>query len=113
MPVGYDLALVSDHGFERMDHVANLSLLLARSGVKDSVRSLGGLAVTSDSDVAALLRRTPYSVYWPNRQSNPISLLGRPLFDYEFSEAMILDPDSLEVLGRDSSSTRMVRQPQL
>lgn len=54
---------------------------------------------------------TPYSVYWPDRQSNNISLLGRPLFDYEFSEAMILDPDSLEVFGRDSSSTRLVRQP--
>jgi len=54
---------------------------------------------------------TPYSVYWPNRQSNAISLLGRPRFDYEFSDAMILDPDSLEIFGRDSSSVKMVRQP--
>jgi hypothetical protein len=55
---------------------------------------------------------TPYSVYWPNRKSKAVSLLGRPLFDYEFSEAMILDPDTLEIFGRDSSSIRLVRQPE-
>jgi hypothetical protein len=54
---------------------------------------------------------TAYSVYWPNRESNAISLLGRPLFGYEFSEALILDPDSLEIFGRDSSSIKLVRQP--
>lgn len=54
---------------------------------------------------------TPYSVYWPNRQSNAISLLGRPLFDYELSETLILDPDSLEIFGRDSSSVKLARQP--
>jgi hypothetical protein len=54
---------------------------------------------------------TPYSVYWPDRESNAISLLGRPLFDYEFSESMILDPDTLEIFGRDSASVKMVRQP--
>jgi predicted AlkP superfamily pyrophosphatase or phosphodiesterase len=58
LPTGYDLALVSDHGFERIDHVANLPVLLANSGVKGSVRSLGGLAVTSDPAVADLLRRS-------------------------------------------------------
>jgi len=58
LPTNYDFALVSDHGFERIDHVANLSVLLASSGVKGSVRSLGGLAVTSDSAVADLLRHS-------------------------------------------------------
>ena len=58
LPADYDLALVSDHGFERIDHVANLSVLLANSGVKGSVRSFGGLAVTSDLAVADLLRRS-------------------------------------------------------
>ena len=58
MPASYDLAIVSDHGFERIDQVANLSVLLAKSGVKGSVRSLGGLAVTSDPGVADLLRRS-------------------------------------------------------
>jgi hypothetical protein len=54
---------------------------------------------------------TPYSVYWPDKESGAISLLGRPLFDYEFSETMILDPDSLEIFGRDSTSVKLVRQP--
>jgi predicted AlkP superfamily pyrophosphatase or phosphodiesterase len=58
LPADYDLAVVSDHGFERIDHIANLSVLLQHAGVKGSVRSLGGLAVTSDAAVADLLRRS-------------------------------------------------------
>lgn len=58
LPPDYDFALVSDHGFERIDHIANLSVLLTNSGVKGSVRSLGGLAITSDPEVAAFLRRS-------------------------------------------------------
>jgi predicted AlkP superfamily pyrophosphatase or phosphodiesterase len=58
LPADYDLVIVSDHGFERIDHIANLSVLLQNAGVKGSVRSLGGLAVTSDAAVAELLRRS-------------------------------------------------------
>jgi hypothetical protein len=38
----------------------------------------------------------PYAVYWPDRKSSKVSLLGRPLLDYEATECLILDPDSLE-----------------
>ena len=58
LPADYDLAVVSDHGFERIDHIANLSVLLQKAGVQGSVRSLGGLAVTSDPAVAEFLRRS-------------------------------------------------------
>jgi hypothetical protein len=41
---------------------------------------------------------TPYAVYWPSRASGQITLLGRPLLEYEIVEQMIIDPDSLEVV---------------
>lgn len=40
----------------------------------------------------------PYSVYWPDKQSKKISLLGRPLLDYETYPFLKLDPDTLEVI---------------
>lgn len=39
----------------------------------------------------------PYAVYWPNRDSMRISFLGRPLLDYETTEYMALDPDTLQM----------------
>jgi hypothetical protein len=38
----------------------------------------------------------PYAVFWPDRQSGHVTLLGRPLLDYEITERLILDPDTLE-----------------
>ena len=57
MPSDYDLALVSDHGFERVDKIANLSVLLARNGLKGDVRPLGGIVTTTDEQVAVSLRK--------------------------------------------------------
>lgn len=51
---------------------------------------------------------TPYSIYWPNRPSNQRTFMGRPLLDYETSDAMALDPDTLELYGRDSSSLVLI-----
>jgi hypothetical protein len=39
----------------------------------------------------------PHAIYWPDRASGNISLLGRPLLSYESSQFLLLDPDSLEV----------------
>jgi len=38
----------------------------------------------------------PYGVFWPNRSSGCVSIGGRPLLDYELSEYLILDPDTME-----------------
>jgi hypothetical protein len=38
----------------------------------------------------------PFAVYWPNKESKKISLLGRPLLSYENTDYWILDPDTLE-----------------
>jgi hypothetical protein len=57
LPAGYDLALVSDHGFERLDHIANLKVRLAEAGVKGQIRPLGGIVLADDEAAAAWLRQ--------------------------------------------------------
>ncbi len=56
LPPDYDIAITADHGFERVDHTANLNVLLKQHGITGTVRSLGGLAVTDDGAAAAFLR---------------------------------------------------------
>jgi len=41
---------------------------------------------------------TPFGVYWPNRASNQMTMLGRPLLHYEASFFPMLDPDTLGVV---------------
>src|SRR5262249_44473230 len=56
LPRDYDFALVSDHGFERVDKIANVPVLLAEKGIVGQLQSFGGIAATSDAKVAAFLR---------------------------------------------------------
>ncbi|MDB5739414.1 MAG: hypothetical protein JWP16_454 [Alphaproteobacteria bacterium] len=56
MPGDYDLALVSDHGFERIDRIANLKVMAAADGIAGDMAIEGGLVTTSDAKVAAWLR---------------------------------------------------------
>jgi predicted AlkP superfamily pyrophosphatase or phosphodiesterase len=56
LPKDYVFALVSDHGFERVDRVVNLRVLLANKGVKGELQTVGGLVATSDNTVAAFLK---------------------------------------------------------
>ncbi len=37
----------------------------------------------------------PYAVFWPTRGSKKVNLLGRPLLDYEQSDYLVLDTDTL------------------
>lgn len=46
-----------------------------------------------------------YGVYWPNRTVGRVTLLGRPLLQYEKMERLILDPDTLRTY---SGSTGLV-----
>jgi predicted AlkP superfamily pyrophosphatase or phosphodiesterase len=52
------VALVSDHGFERVDEVLNLPLVLKSNGVNGSVRVSGPLVTTDDAEAAAYLRKS-------------------------------------------------------
>jgi len=57
LPSGYDLALVSDHGFERVDKTANPRVLLAQKNLAGNVQPLGGIVATTDPAIAAFLRQ--------------------------------------------------------
>ncbi|MGA2118160.1 MAG: ectonucleotide pyrophosphatase/phosphodiesterase [Bryobacteraceae bacterium] len=57
LPREYDFALVSDHGFERVDKIANPRVLLARSGLAGEIQPMGGIVTTTDAQVAAFLRK--------------------------------------------------------
>lgn len=42
------------------------------------------------------LNITRYGVFWPNRESNQVSVMGRPLLDYERTDCKIIDLDTLK-----------------
>jgi predicted AlkP superfamily pyrophosphatase or phosphodiesterase len=56
LPKDYDFALVSDHGFEAVDHIANLKAMAAADGVTGDMSIDGGLVTTTDVKVAAWLK---------------------------------------------------------
>jgi predicted AlkP superfamily pyrophosphatase or phosphodiesterase len=58
LPGGYNFALLSDHGFERVDKIANLPVLLAQNAISGELLSTGGIAATGDLKIAALLRQS-------------------------------------------------------
>ncbi|MGA7712146.1 MAG: ectonucleotide pyrophosphatase/phosphodiesterase [Rhizomicrobium sp.] len=57
LPKDYDFALVSDHGFERIDHIANLKVQAAADGIAGDLKPLGGIVTTTDPKVAQWLRQ--------------------------------------------------------
>lgn len=57
LPKDYDFALVSDHGFERVDKTANPRVLLKRSGLEGDLEPMGGIVTTTSPEVAAFLRK--------------------------------------------------------
>jgi predicted AlkP superfamily pyrophosphatase or phosphodiesterase len=56
LPKGYAVALVSDHGFERIDRIANLKVMAAADGVTGAMTVTGGLVTTTDAKAADWLR---------------------------------------------------------
>jgi predicted AlkP superfamily pyrophosphatase or phosphodiesterase len=60
LPKDYAVAMVSDHGFEQVDHIANLKVLAAADGVPhDSIGAMtitGGLVTSTDPQTIAWLR---------------------------------------------------------
>jgi len=62
LPAEHAFALVSDHGFERVEKIANLRVLLVQKHLPDNIQSLGGLITTSNEKVAAFLRTAPDGV---------------------------------------------------
>jgi hypothetical protein len=56
MPRGSALAIVSDHGFERVDRMANVRAMAAKEGA-GNVIAAGGVAIAPDAAAAEVLRR--------------------------------------------------------
>jgi hypothetical protein len=44
----------------------------------------------------------PYAVFWPDRETNEVNLLGRPLLHYEQSEYLVLDLDTMQTTKHSS-----------
>jgi predicted AlkP superfamily pyrophosphatase or phosphodiesterase len=56
LPAGYDLVVTSDHGFERLDHIANPAILMAEQQATGSIEAMGGIVVARDAAGAVFLR---------------------------------------------------------
>jgi len=67
LPSDYDLALASDHGFERVDKIANPRILLIQNNIAGEVESFGGIVTTTDVAVAEFLRKAA---------GNPVNGIG-------------------------------------
>jgi hypothetical protein len=57
------------------------------------------------------INTVPLGVYWPDRKSEQITVLGRPLMDYEKVNWRVLDPDKSDENPR-STKTRSARAQQ-
>ena len=57
LPREYDFALVSDHGFERIDHIANLKVQAAADAIGGDLEPMGGIVITKDANIAQWLRK--------------------------------------------------------
>jgi predicted AlkP superfamily pyrophosphatase or phosphodiesterase len=77
LPRDYVVAIVSDHGFERVDRVVNIPALMTRDHIEGEVQAMGGL----------VLSRTPESAGWLRRLAkDEASGVGREIPASELSE---------------------------
>jgi len=70
LPKGYDFALVSDHGFERIDNDANLKVLFNQRGITGDLEILSGCVATTDPKAADFLREAAH---------DPANKIGREI----------------------------------
>jgi predicted AlkP superfamily pyrophosphatase or phosphodiesterase len=111
LPSGYDLALVSDHGFERMDNDANLRILLQQRGISGDLEILSGLVATTDPRVADFLREAA---------RDPANKIGREIPHAELvrhapqlsAAAAAFEPTEHTAFGRNSSGPFLTPPPE-
>jgi len=76
--------------------------------LRDMIRSEEYNSIGGPPQVVKVYRHmtcSPFGVYWPDRHSGQISVLGRPLLNYERPNLGVLDPDTFEVV--DASEARV------
>ena len=69
--------------------------------LRDMIRSDSFSSIGGPPQVVKVYRYmncSPFGVYWPNRGAGQISVLGRPLLQYEQPNCGVLDPDTFEVI---------------
>jgi hypothetical protein len=69
--------------------------------LRDMIRSKNHPSIGGPPQVVKVYRHmncSPFGVYWPDRCSGQISVLGRPLLDYEQPNCGVFDPDTFEVI---------------
>ena len=107
LPRGYAVALVSDHGFEKVDTEVNLSALAAKQGVA-GVHAIGSIAVAETPAAAGFLRETAKDPRYGIGRTIPATELARFAPQYENAAAvfesapgfMFTSSNSAEILGR-------------
>jgi hypothetical protein len=65
--------------------------------LRDIIRSEKFPSVGGSPQVVKIyehMNAVPFGVYWPDRSSGQVSVLGRPLMDYEKVGYSVIDPDS-------------------
>jgi predicted AlkP superfamily pyrophosphatase or phosphodiesterase len=111
LPKGYDFALVSDHGFERIDNDANLRVLLEQRGITGDLEILSGLVATKDLKVADFLREAA---------RDPVNKIGREIphgelvrYAPQLSEAVAaFEPTEHTAFGRNPSGSYLSPPPE-
>src|SRR5205823_6895846 len=76
LPGGSAVALVSDHGFEKVEAEVNLNALAAKAGVA-GVRPLGGLVLADTTEASAFVRQISKDTQYGIGRAIPKEELGR------------------------------------
>lgn len=77
--------------------------------LRDMIRERVDPAIGGAPQVVKIYRHmnvTPFGVFWPDRASNRVTILGRPLLDYEVPNGGVIDPDSFHIEHVGSASAR-------
>lgn len=109
LPAAYAIALVSDHGFERVNTLVNIQALAARQGVS-GIRSQGGIVVSEKPDASAFLRATAKDVKYGIGREIPKDELTR------FAPALVkadavFEPAEGFMFSFGSESTEVLTKP--
>ena len=94
---------------ERLVELLRSKKKLARGGfdmepfevLRDMIRSNDFSSIGGAPQIMKVYKHmncVPYALFWPSGEAQKVSLLGRPLLDYEKSQYLVLDPDSLKTI---------------
>lgn len=110
LPAGYAMALLSDHGFERVDTVINLNALAAKQSVS-GIRSEGGIVISGNPDATAWLRSTAREAKYGIGREIPRDELSRLAPALTNADAVFEPADGFMFAYFGSESTEVLTKP--